>query len=168
MGWYSSLAAMRDVDAVAIEPQRKNAECIRMTCALNNWRHIRVVEVALTDHSGRRTLYGRSTFMASLLPGFGGYGRYEQPVWGDTLDRIVAGQSKRLLIKMDVEGAEYEALQGAMKTLHWNPRPIWIVEIFREGMFPGGKNPVFDQTFEIFERLGYKKTQLTDRDYLFE
>ena len=36
---------------------------------------------------------------------------------------------KELLIKIDVEGAEYGVLRGAERTLTMLPHPTWIVEI---------------------------------------
>jgi FkbM family methyltransferase len=48
-----------------------------------------------------------------------------------TLDRLLGTTlaNHRVLILVDVEGAEYAMLQGAMSTLAHQPRPTWMVEI---------------------------------------
>ena len=77
-----------------------------------------------------------------------------------TLDRVVGDQinDKRALILVDIEGAEFMMLKGALKTLNNNPRPIWIVEISSTEHQPYGRkmNPNLEQTFELFFQNGYK------------
>lgn len=75
-----------------------------------------------------------------------------------TLD-IVLGErfvGKKLLIKVDVEGAEYELLQGASSTLSMTPAPIWIVEIGLTEHQPSGFNRNYAGAFNVFWKHGYK------------
>lgn len=79
-----------------------------------------------------------------------------------TLDRILCNalEGKRTLILVDVEGAEYALLQGAVKTLHHEPRPIWMMEIGTTTHQPEGVvvNPHLEATFEVFFEQGYAAT----------
>jgi Methyltransferase FkbM domain len=80
-----------------------------------------------------------------------------------TLDTVAAKrfQGKRLLIKMDVEGFELDALAGAAETLSLEPKPTWMVEILlRGGVIPGGTNARFHETFEVFWNRGYQCRKL--------
>ena len=71
-----------------------------------------------------------------------------------TLDRLLGTTlaSHRALILVDIEGAEYAMLQGAMATLAHQPRPTWMVEISTTEHQPAGTsfNPNFQSTFDLF------------------
>lgn len=83
-----------------------------------------------------------------------------------TLDRILGPslQGKRALILVDVEGAEYAVLQGAVNTLVNEPKPIWMVEIGATTHQPEGVtvNPYLLSTFEIFFRNDYEAVTADD------
>jgi hypothetical protein len=76
----------------------------------------------------------------------------------NTLDLIVNTRfdGQPLLIKMDVEGFEYDVLNGAVRTLNLSPRPTWLVEINLAQNYPGGRNDSFLRTFELFWAHGYE------------
>jgi len=73
-----------------------------------------------------------------------------------TLDALLLGrfQGERLLIKIDVEGAEFDVIQGAAATLRRIPRPTWIVEVCLHQFHPSG-NSRFLETFDRFWEAGY-------------
>ena len=74
-----------------------------------------------------------------------------------TLDALLGDRfaGERLLIKADIEGAEYGMLRGAARTLERNPAPAWLVEICLTENFPDGANPDYAATFEEFFSRGY-------------
>jgi len=76
----------------------------------------------------------------------------------ETLPNVIAGRflENKILIKIDVEGAEYQVLQGAEVTLRRTPRPIWLMEICLNEFHPEGANPDYLKTFELFWRHGYQ------------
>lgn len=82
---------------------------------------------------------------------------FRQTIPLSTLDILLGDRfaGKRMVIKMDVEGAEYGALLGASRALHAVPRPTWLVEITLFEHRQGGRNPDFVKTFELFWNLGY-------------
>ncbi|QNP31082.1 FkbM family methyltransferase [Cylindrospermopsis curvispora] len=77
-----------------------------------------------------------------------------------TLDRLLGNalENRRSLILVDIEGAEYMLLKGALATLKHHPRPVWMVEISTTEHQPFGTtiNPNFSNTFDMFLRHGYK------------
>jgi len=74
-----------------------------------------------------------------------------------TLDILLGDRfrGKRIVIKMDVEGAEYGVLLGASQIMRLIPRPTWLVEITLSEHRQGRHNPNFVKTFELFWALGY-------------
>ena len=114
--------------------------------------------VALGSQPCIATLHGASTG-ASLIAGWAGTSPLlRQIVAVSTLDILLGGRfdGKRLLIKIDVEGAERAVLEGAHKTLRMSPPPIWLVEICLSEHHPAGLNPNYARTFELFWQNGYE------------
>jgi hypothetical protein len=64
-------------------------------------------------------------------------------------------RGQRLLIKLDVEGAEHQVLEGAEATLSRTPAPIWIVEHGLHENFES-RNPCYVPLFEKFWTAGYE------------
>jgi hypothetical protein len=75
-----------------------------------------------------------------------------------TLDALLENRfpGKRLLIKVDVEGAEYQVLKGSAAMLARRPQPLWMVEVCLEEYHPQGMNPDYLATFEKFWEYGYE------------
>jgi FkbM family methyltransferase len=159
LGYYTCLALQCGRQAIAFEPQRQNLDCLYKNLLVNGWPgRVEVFPLALSDAPGLLNLYGASGPSASLLPNWAGYSpRRVQTVPVARLDDVLGDRFKnqRLLIKIDVEGAEYGVLKGAVRTLRREPRPAWILEICLHEFHPGGANPDFLLTFETFFECGY-------------
>jgi FkbM family methyltransferase len=159
IGLYTFIARSKGKYAVAIEPQPHNLECLYAGLSLNGWADTEVYPVGLGDTYGLVTLYGASGPSASLLSGWATYSsRFKQTISLTTLDTLLGNRfnGKKLLIKIDVEGAEYGVLKGAENTLTMWPRPSWMVEICLDEFHPSGINPYYSDTFEMFWKLGYE------------
>jgi hypothetical protein len=80
-----------------------------------------------------------------------------------TLDVLLAQRfpGKRMLVKIDVEGAEYKVLRGAVALLTRRPRPTWMIEICLGEYHPDGPNPHFIETFELLLNNGYEASVAT-------
>lgn len=160
LGYYTCLALQQGKPVVAFEPQAQNLRCLMQNLVANGWQNkAEVFPLALSHKPGLLTLYGASGPSASLVRNWAGYSsRYSQTVPVSTLDHILgtryAGQ--RLLVKIDVEGAEYQVLKGAVDTLVLNPKPVWLLEICLEEFHPDGQNPDFLAIFQLFWDNGYK------------
>lgn len=167
LGYYTLLALQRGVPAVAFEPQPQNLRCLYANLVENGWEdRAEVLPVALAARPGLLTLYGASGPSASLVRGWAGYSsRHRQQVPVSTLDGLVGERfpGERLLVKIDVEGAEYHVLQGAAHTLARRPSPAWLLEVCLQEFHPDGSNPDFEAVFAMFREHGYRAYAVTDR-----
>jgi FkbM family methyltransferase len=137
VGFYSTISA-RIVGpeglVVAFEPLPSNVRMVFHNAALNLFRHISVQEVAL----GRED--GRATFIISSEPGWGRLASTGVPagVIGKHDVRIARLDSlirqgtvpRPDLMKIDVEGAESDVLEGAEETLK-TARPILFIDLHK-------------------------------------
>ena len=159
LGSYSCLALQKSKLTVAFEPQAQNLECLYRNLEINGWSDtIEVIPVALSAKPGLMPLYGASGPSASLVRNWAGYSpRFRQIVPVNTMDNILAGRfsGQRLIVKIDVEGAEFQVLQGAIATIARTPRPFWLIEICFREYHPSGINSDYLRTFELFWDHGY-------------
>jgi FkbM family methyltransferase len=160
LGYYSCFARQTGVYVVAFEPQPQNLSCLTNNLSINGWTNqFEIFPLALSDGPGIMRLYGASGPSASLVKGWAGYSiKTFQDIPVNTLDNVLSDRfaDKRLLVKIDVEGAEYQVLRGALRTLAQNIKPIWLVEICFDEFHPQGINPDFKAIFDLFDLHGYK------------
>lgn len=166
LGYYTCLALQKGKPVIAFEPQQQNLQCLFQNLISNGWQDkAEVFPVALSDKPGLLTLYGASGPSASLVKDWAGYSsRYKKLVPVSTLDNILAGRllDKRLFIKMDVEGAEYQVLQGASQTIRRAIKPVWLLEVCFQEFHPEGTNPDFQNIFALFFDNGYRAYTATE------
>jgi FkbM family methyltransferase len=157
MGYYSCLGRFAGLKVIAIEPLLFNLEYLYANLELNGYYDVEVFPVGLAANTGLATLFGPGT-AASLIQDWSGISTKKRIVPLSTLDVIIGDRfaGEKLLIKIDVEGAECEVLKGANNILTAFPESVWIVEIVLSGNHPKGLNPNFLQTFEKFWSHGYK------------
>ena len=74
----------------------------------------------------------------------------------DTLDNLIDTNEKIKLIKIDVEGHEFQVLEGAKEIIK-NSRPIIFIEVFKNKL---------DQLTKWAEQNNYKIESLRGEDYL--
>ena len=109
---------------VSVEPNPTNLECLRRNFAkeISSGRVVLVPEAVWSSEGTLQLNMGISTSQDSLVRSVGGG---TMDISSTTVDRLVErlGLEKVDYIKMDIEGAEREALKGAMETLrHHRPR----------------------------------------------
>lgn len=134
VGFYSVIAARLagpNGRVVAFDPLRKNAEMIEHNARLNRFAHISVHEIALGNDDGE------AEFLVSKNPSWGRLkiaGRpqsviAEEMVSVRCIDSLARdGLTAADVMKIDVEGAEVEVLEGARKTLR-SARPILFIDL---------------------------------------
>lgn len=175
LGYYCCFALQRNKLVVAFEPQAQNLACLYQNLTSNEWQDkVEVYPIALSSQPGLLTLFGASGPSASLVKNWAGYSPlFEQIVPANTLDNVLASrfQGNRLIIKIDVEGAEFNVLEGALATVSRLPRPIWLIEVCLREYHPSGVNPDYLGIFNLFWDNGYrcfgadeKCTPITPRD----
>jgi len=158
IGLYSCLAASLGKQVVAVEPLASNLAMLYRNLEENSFHSVEVFPLGLASEGGLRHMFGRGTG-ASFLRGWAGASeRFSNIVPVTTLDTLVGHRfdGRNVLIKIDVEGFEYDLLRGAQRTLCLTPRPTWLIEICLGEHFPGGANAKFRDTFELFWQMGYE------------
>ncbi len=164
-GFYALLAVHLGKPALAIEPDAGNLVVLRANC---QGTPVEIVPAVLADAEGEALLYGDGD-MASLDPDWQGVGRhFRQFVRALTLDGVLANRwsEGRLLIKIDVEGAEALVLRGASATLRREPRPMWLIEMLPH-LPTGAQNPAFAAARAIMEDMGYVAEQINAVTFLY-
>jgi FkbM family methyltransferase len=157
IGFYACLAAGRVARVVAVEPLRENLDYLYANVVTNGFSNVEVFPLGVGARPALLPIYGGSTG-ASLVEGWAGTGSaYKTIIPVTTLDTVLGSrfQGARLLIKVDVEGAELGVIEGAGDTLSMQPRPRWLVEVCLDEHHPGGVHPAFARVFEQFWSAGY-------------
>lgn len=128
-----TIAAARRVGAtgrvVAIEPTPSLHRYLRESLELNGvTRIVQVEPKAVVAQPGEVTLHcAENSGLNSIFP-LADASSTSVVVPATTLDAILAAESRVDLIKLDVEGAELEAMAGAAKTMASHPHLALVVE----------------------------------------
>jgi len=147
VGYFSLLASVLtgpEGQVVAFEPLPRNIQYLRQHIRINHLENIEVIEAAVSDHSGEAHFeLGASSAMGHLAE------KGDLEVQMVSLDGMLDEKmiSPPDVMKVDVEGAEYEALCGALKTLERH-HPIVFLDTH------GRKAHHF--TISLLEDLGYR------------
>jgi FkbM family methyltransferase len=160
IGLYSCLARQMGKPVVAVEPLAENVLLLLNNLSVNGWQDSEVVVAAVSDKTGIAEIFGNNT-SASLVSGWASRSArsmIRERIVLTTLDLVLARRflNERLLIKVDVEGAEFGLLKGAVETLARTPSPTWVVEICLSENFPDSCNPRYVETFDLLFDHGYR------------
>ncbi len=124
IGSFSADASRKAKKVVAYEPDKSNYKQLEKNLQLNNIGNVETHREAVSNSTGKRTFYtsainkGTSSFYKRkwLLTAYEHlFGNKEDKVDCTTLDRIVHKAGDVDLLKMDVEGAEYDILLNTGK-----------------------------------------------------
>jgi FkbM family methyltransferase len=146
IGYYSCLALNLNKKVIAFEPIQRNLKYLLNNIKVNGWnKNIEIYQAALGKENDILTIYGGNTG-ASLIKG-----------WAEIPETYSTNRfnGEKILVLIDIEGSEYNMLQGCISLLDMTPSPIWLIEITLTEHQPNGINPNFLNTFEIFSSRGY-------------
>ncbi|EKD84377.1 MAG: hypothetical protein ACD_39C00086G0003 [uncultured bacterium] len=159
IGYFTCLACHRGLQVFSFEPISDNLKYLYENLRKNGWQNrVEIFPMGVSDKPDLVDIFGEGTG-ASLLEGWAGVSSLmRQTISVSSLDLLLGDRlaGKKIVIKMDVEGAEYKALCGARKLLGLSPRPMWLVEITLSEHRQSEKNPNFRATFELFWEYGYE------------
>lgn len=164
-GFFTLLATSEGVRTISIEPHPYNFDLLLRNVYLNEISIAELYHGALSRSVGVFPLYGGGQG-ASLHRGWGGIkSTYQTLVATTTLSNILNSRfrQKRLLVKIDVEGAEYDVLQGGKSLLDRTPKPTWIIENSISRNHPN-RNPHFKDIFNLFWDRGYDALSIDTED----
>lgn len=139
IGYFSMLSAKLvgpEGHVLAVEPNPRNAKMLEASRRLNDYSHITVAQVAAGRTTGLLALHAAHSNGTTSEPS----GSLDALLAAETvpslrLDNIVSPDRSVGLIKLDVEGAEYNAVLGCQDVIA-RDRPIIISE-FSPELMPG-------------------------------
>jgi len=156
-GYYTLLAAKRTKHVIAFEPQEQAREILLKNVRENGYDNVTVSDLALFSRrtQGRIAKY---TVHFEHSPDDG-------EVRATTLDHFLEGEQDRIrVIKVDTEGAEYDVLLGARRTLEAHS-PTLILEL-HPGQMPEYFGYTTSNLLALLGRLGYN-VKLMERGNLY-
>jgi FkbM family methyltransferase len=147
VGWFSMLASRwvgSQGHVLSVEPSQRECERLREHIAHNHLTNVRVLQIAAGREEGEAVLHvadERHSGLNTLKPTFmykDVLESYTERVRVVTLDRLVECEdlSNVHVIKIDVEGTEYDALIGAQKIMERH-KPAIILEVAGEAASAG-------------------------------
>jgi FkbM family methyltransferase len=170
MGLYTLFAARKVGPhgvVVAIEPSSREFARLKAHIELNRLANVRLLQVAVSNCRGEADLLvateeksGHNTLGAFGYDSVTPQGNERVPV--ERLDDIVQQEELQRVdvIKMDIEGAEFLALQGATRTLS-QFRPVLLLEISDRTLAHQGCSS--QQVWEFLTQIGYSIYSFDDR-----
>lgn len=161
-GWSDEMRLMFErVHAFEPAPDQceKMRKRFRSASEVGPGSNVTIHEAALLDRSGLCTLHHppkRSASTAAFVRA-----TPDGTIRAVALDDLGLGRVG--LLKLDLEGAEYLALQGARRTIK-RCRPVLIVEVCKHGKRYGIRA---EQTIALIEGMGYRKVYEAEPDIVF-
>lgn len=167
-----SIAAARVVQqgkVIAFEPVSEYRARLLENVRLNDFGNIQVIAAALGEQEGSLPIYDQQesftdgTRNEGLPTLFASESRHHarEVVSVKRLDDVLGelGVTRVDVIKLDIEGAEWTALRGAVNTIT-SCRPTLILEIGRETCRAAGYEP--EVLVEWLAKLGYRIEKVTE------
>ncbi len=166
IGYYTIIAGKRigvNGKVFAFEPEENNFSLLTRNISLNKLNNVAIFKIALADKTGEKSLYlddnnrGHHS-LSSQKPET----EKRVMVMTDTLDNILekSGSLRVDLIKMDIEGAEFLALEGMAKTLASNPELIIFTEFYPQAIGRLGRSPL--QFLKNLVKLGFSLSEIDE------
>ena len=153
-GIFSCLAVELGKQAFAFEPMPSTLAVLLAVVERNGFAdRIEVMPVAASDRVGVVPFYGRGQG-ASMIQGWGNIADFDRIlVPTNTLDNLLVARitGKKVVLKIDVEGAELVVLQGGRRVLELCTG--LLVEISLTKNHPNGINPDFAAIFALLRLL---------------
>jgi FkbM family methyltransferase len=158
VGLYACLARARGHFTIAVEPLPSNLKFLYRNLSINELTDVEVFPVGLGARPAVREIFGFSDVASFVQNWNRGAEIHSEMVPISTLDILIGDRfaGQRLFIKMDIEGYEFEALQGAKLILKRTPQPIWMVEILCTNPRTKALNPYYQTIFRTFWANGYR------------
>ncbi len=145
-GLFTNSVVDRAELIVAIEPEPKNIDyLVEITRDLPN---VIIVPLGLWNYKTELPLYLHTPGQHSLL----NRGKSAMNIQVNTLDNIVSELNLQRVdfIKMDIEGAELEALEGAEETLKKARKVVIAAYHVRNG------EPTYNKVIDFLQKRGFK------------
>ena len=129
-GHYSLLLSGNFDRVIAIEPVSANADFLKGVIAIRKASNITIIRMAVAAEEGTRQLGIMPQLSESKLLSQNSTKNGLTTVQATTLDLLLRPYQEIDLVKLDVEGAEYDVLEGATDSM----RKIrsWMIELHNQ------------------------------------
>lgn len=166
IGYYVTIESVvlgEEGHIIAIEPDSKNLSILKKNLELNHISNIvDVYPLAISDKIGQINFYvsDRCNWHSTMNLG-DEYIKETVEVESRTLDDLVGEQLKIDFIRMDIEGAEVEAIKGMQNTLKRNKNLKLFIELHPHNR----KNPIeIVDMLKNLKSLGFQTTKVISFD----
>lgn len=138
----------------AVEPVSSTFELLKENVSLNNFNNVSMFRLAFGGKDAESEIYvcAEPNLCAIKREAVGGKILGKEKVYMETVDNFLKDKSPPSLIRMDVEGYEYEIFKGMAKTLKGNARIL--VELHYGLPFLEPKR--VDEIFSILEQNHFR------------
>lgn len=138
----------------AFEPLPEIRELLSASLRINAIQNTRIHSCALGSESSINTIYRHPEVNrggASIA--WAGAMSQKEEIAIEPLDGIVSKNTQApAMIKIDVEGWEFEVLKGGLNTLRAQPQPVVCIEFSRTHPLHGGTH---EEMYQLMKSLGY-------------
>jgi FkbM family methyltransferase len=166
IGYYTLLAAKivgKEGKVFAFEPEEKNFFQLKENVRINNYQNVILIKKAVSEKNGKLKFYlheGDAT-MHSF------FSENKSTKWIEvetvSLDNFFKGKKIKIdFIKMDIEGAEFLALQGMKRILKESPKMKMMVE-FNPSMLKKAKAEP-EEFLNSLSQTGFKIYQINEKE----
>jgi len=162
-GYFTCFANANGVSQIiSIEPDKINYRFLEKNVITNNYKSkTKLINLALGEQEGKVILFGFGTGVSTSQNWGGSVSKRVQSVKVAKLDQVIKDYLplKNAIVKIDVEGFEYEVIKGAQNTISTAKDTSFIVEItLTEGQIIGkemkaSKN--ISEIIDLFIKHGY-------------
>jgi len=167
-GFYTLIASKKvgpDGRVLAFEPSGRERKKLVRHLRLNQCTNVKIWDCALGRAEGTADLFVvacTETGCNSLRPPNTSHPTTSVPVKVETLDKCLSREGVEHVdfIKMDVEGAEIEVLNGATRLLDRRPRPVLMCEVYDIRTAPWGYPA--RAIVDFLSQRGFRWFSLTD------
>ncbi len=148
---YLSKLVGADGRVVAFEPDQQNYA--RLVAAVAKRANVEAVQAAIGATTGEANLYESADLNVDHRTYDPGGDRRHYRVRAYRLDDFLVPGDPVDLIKMDIQGAEYDALGGMQRVLTENPGVVMLAEYWPAGLRRAGSSA--SQLLEYLMKLGF-------------
>ncbi|XRH76233.1 MAG: FkbM family methyltransferase [Candidatus Methanosuratincola verstraetei] len=139
---------------IAIEADPINFKLLKRNVEINNLSNVYAFNIIAWNNESKLRFYKGDSSGHGSIKGCQKFGYYT--LEAKPLDHILGGTNVNW-VKIDVEGAEYEVLEGLSQTLE-NSRPKLIVEIFEQNQ---------EKVLNLMSKFGYRWKKISNNNYFF-
>jgi len=162
-GYFSCFANANGVNQiVAIEPDKLNYKFLEKNIKRNNYKSkTKLINLAIGEQEGIVNLFGFGTGVSTSKNWGGNVSKRVQTVKISKLDQVIQDYLplQNTIVKIDVEGFEYEVIKGAEKTISTAKETSFIVEITLTEGQKVGKDALASKNISgiinLFNKYGY-------------